>query len=210
MSGIKSYQHLKKYVDKKIIFSNSPINEWQFQANTIDLRLGSVAYRVRSSFISFTSSVKDKIDELLMYQLNLENGAILEKGCVYIIPLQEKLCLPNDIYGKTNPKSSTGRLDIFTRIITDKNYKFNIIQKGYKGNLYVEVSPMSFAVKIRENDCLNQLRLIEGDNVRLSQSELVNLYKDIPLLYDEHGHSLPENDVILNDGIFMRIDISHN
>jgi dCTP deaminase len=209
MGGIQSYQHLKRFVDEKTIYSNSPFNDWQFQANTIDLRLGPVVYRVRSSFISFTKSVEDKINELLMYELNLQDGAILEKGCVYIIPLQEKLSLPPNIYGKTNPKSSTGRLDIFTRIITDYNYKFNVIQGGYSGNLYVEVSPMSFTIKVRENDSLNQLRLIDGDNVRLSQTELENLYDDTPLLYDDNGHDLPKKDVVFNDGLFMRIDLSH-
>ena len=190
MSGILSYQHLERYVSEKIIFSNNPIENWQFQANTIDLRLGPVAYRVRSSFISPTVRVEEKISELLMYKLSLQDGAILEKGCIYIIPLQEILCLPSNIFGKTNPKSSTGRLDIFTRIMTDYNYKFNVIQSGYSGNLYVEVSPMSFTIKVRENDSLNQLRLIDGNNSRISEAELEKLYDDIPLLYDDKGCKL--------------------
>lgn len=210
MSGIESYQQLKKFTNEKIITSEIPIYDWQFQANTIDLRLGPIAYRVRSSFISFSTSVEKKVNELLMYQLDLKEGAILEKGCVYIIPLLEKLFLPDHIYGKTNPKSSTGRLDIFTRIITDNNFKYNIIQNGYKGNLYVEVSPMSFGIKVRENDCLNQLRLIEGNDVRLSESELIDLYKKIPLLYDDEGCYLPVSEVTLNDGLFMRIDLLHS
>lgn len=209
MSGILSYQHLKEFVDKKVIFANDPINDWQFQPNTIDLRLGPVAYRVRSSFIPLTKRVEDRIDEFLMYKVDLKDGAILEKGCVYIIPLKEKLDLPPDIYGKTNPKSSTGRLDIFTRIITDHNYRFNTVRSGYSGNLYVEVSPMSFTIKVRENDSLNHLRLITGDNVRVSQREVEEMYDSVPLLYDDDGNPLPKGDVVFDEGLFMRIDLSH-
>ena len=210
MKGILSYQQLEQFVNEKRIISNRPIEKWQFQPNTIDLRLGSVACRVRSSFMSLTKNVEEKINENLMYTLSLKDGAILEKGCVYIIPLQERLNIPSHIYGKTNPKSSTGRLDIFTRIITDKNYRFNVIQPGYSGKLFVEVSPMSFTIKVRENDSLNQLRLIDGDDIRLSQNELEKFYDSFPLLYDKIGNPLPKNDVIFNYGLFLRIDLSHS
>ncbi len=210
MDGILSYQYLERLVKERKIYANEPIRRWQFQPNTIDLRLDKVAYKVVSRFISSTKKVQDKINSFLTCKIDLKKGAILEKDSIYIIPLKEKLDLTTEIYGKANPKSSTSRLDIFTTILTDFNNRINIVQSGYSGNLYLEVSPMSFTIRVRENDSLIQLRLIYGNSMRLMKKDLKDYHKNIPLLYDADGKPGSINDGNLNDGIFIRIDLSHS
>lgn len=207
--GILGYQHFKRFVKKKIISSKEPVEGWQFQPNTLDLRLGSIAYRVKSSFFSINDKVGDKIKELLMYEMDIEKGAILEKGSVYIIPLQECLDLPKYIHGKANAKSSIGRLDIFTRLITDSNNEYNLVKNGYFGNLYVEISPLSFNIKIRKNDSLIQLKLANSESIRLNREKLKQLYNETPLLFDNEGNSLPFDNATYENGLINRIDLFH-
>lgn len=210
MDGVLSYQIIKRYVTENKIYSKKKIEDWQIQPNTLDLRLGNIGYRVRTSFLSVDSAVSKKIGDYVMYEINLAQGAILEKGCVYVIPLMESLNLPNDIYGKTNPKSSVGRLDVFTRVISDANYRYNAISEGYQGKLYVEISPISFTIKVKEGDSINQLRLLKGNNVRLSDSELKAWYRKMPLLYNEKGKAIPLSKTIFSDGLHMRIDLKYS
>jgi len=125
----------------------------------LDLRLGEVAYRVRASFLPGPrTTVAKRIDELKLHEIALGDGAVLETSCVYIVPLLESLALPAHIAAAANPKSSTGRLDVFTRVITDESYRFDEISPGYHGPLYLEVVPLSFAIRVREDLALSQLR----------------------------------------------------
>ncbi|MBF0350869.1 MAG: 2'-deoxycytidine 5'-triphosphate deaminase [SAR324 cluster bacterium] len=211
MAGVLSSRQIQTLIQQGMIGSQTPFTSGQIQPNTLDLRLGAVCYRVRSSFLTRTARVEDKINELLMYELDLRQGAILEKGCVYIIPLQEMMNLPEHIHGRTNPKSSTGRLDIFTRVISDYDYRFNYVAPGYHGKLYVEVSPMSFTIEVHSGDSLNQLRLVNEHSLRLDENEIREYYKKFPLLYDDHGNAVPENNVdIGDDGLFLSIDLSQS
>src|SRR6185295_16227289 len=117
----------------------------QIQPASLDLRLGAVAYRVRASFLPGPrTTVAERIDRLKLHEIELGNGAVLETGCVYIVPLIESLALPDDIAAAANPKSSTGRLDVFTRVIADKTRGFDRIVAGYHGPLYAEISPRTF------------------------------------------------------------------
>ncbi|HEY5648048.1 MAG TPA: 2'-deoxycytidine 5'-triphosphate deaminase, partial [Nitrospiria bacterium] len=127
------------------------------------LRLGPVAYRVRASFLpGKDATVMEGISGLVMHEIDLSSPAVMEKGCVYIVPLMEELNLPDEIFGKANPKSTTGRLDVFTRLITDYGEEFERVPAGYKGKLYAEVVPRTFSILVREGTKLNQLRLIDG------------------------------------------------
>ncbi len=207
MGSIYSYQTIKKFCENGIIYSSSEIENVQFQPNTLDLRLSNIAYRVRSSFLTRQKTVREKIKEHSMYEIDISKGAILEKGCVYIIPLQEKLNLPKEIFGKTNPKSSTGRLDIFTRVITDYNFRFNYIETGYCGELFLEIAPMSFTISVEEGDSLCQLRLMSGSDISLSDSELRNFYKTNPFLFSENGVVLESTDVSISNGVFLSVDL---
>ncbi len=134
----------------------------QVQPASLDLRLGDVAYRVRASFLPGTTTVAERIDELKLHEFALTDGAVLETGCVYIVPLQESLALPDDIAAAANPKSSTGRLDVFTRVIADETRGFDQIEAGYHGPLYAEISPRTFPVLVREGSRLSQIRFRYG------------------------------------------------
>ena len=162
--GILPSQELNSAIEKRFLFSNQGIPSDQIQPASVDLRLGTVAYRVRASFLpGILATVEDKLENMTMHKIDLKNGAVLEKGCVYIVPVQENLALPMDISGMANPKSSTGRLDIFTRVITDKATEFDRIEAGYKGPLYVEISPLTFSVFVHTGSRLSQLRLRRGN-----------------------------------------------
>ena len=162
--GVLPLQALEKMVAAGAIRSRNPILAEQIQPSSLDLRLGAEAYRVRASFLAAGSAtVTSKLDQYRLHTIDLTRPAVLEKGCVYIVPLQEELALPDTISGKANPKSSTGRLDIFTRLITDEGRQFEIVPRGYKGRLYAEVVPRTFSIVVREGERLSQLRLFQGD-----------------------------------------------
>src|SRR5688572_17968644 len=149
--------------DAGAILPAYPFIEAQIQPASLDLRLGDVAYRVRASFLpGRNATVMQKLEEFGSTRIDLSQGAILEKGSVYIVPLMEHLQLKAEISGLCNPKSSTGRLNIFTRVITDNAIEFERIRRGYRGPLYAEISPCAFSVVVRAGSRLNQLRLRRG------------------------------------------------
>src|SRR5260370_33385631 len=134
----------------------------QIQPASLDLRLGDIAYRVRASFLPGHTTVAERLEHLKMHEIALGDGAVLETGAVYIVPLIESLALPPGIAAAANPKSSTGRLDVFTRVITDRARGFDRIEAGYHGPLYAEISPKTFPVLVREGSRLSQLPLRRG------------------------------------------------
>jgi dCTP deaminase len=161
-NGVLPSQALEKMISSGAVHARTAFLPEQVQPSSIDLRLGSEAYRVRASFLAAgTATVTSKLERYRLHTLDLSRPAVLEKGCVYIVPLQEELALPPGISGKANPKSSTGRLDIFTRLITDEGRRFEIVPAGYKGRLYAEVVPRTFSVVVRQGDRLSQLRLFQ-------------------------------------------------
>jgi len=172
----------------------------QIQPASLDLRLGEVAYRVRASFLPGPrTTVAERIDELKLHEITLGDGAVLETGCVYIVPLMESLALPEDIAAAANPKSSTGRLDVFTRVIADGTRRFDMIGAGYHGPLYAEISPKTFPVLLREGSRLSQVRFRTGDAV-LSDGELGAL----------HGKErlVDTDDADLTGGVALSVDLS--
>ncbi len=182
-----------------------PLEERQFQSASLDLRLGRVAYRMRSSFLPGQETVQQKLDVLTMYDIPLAPSAILERGHVYLIPLLERLQLPSHISAKANPKSSTGRLDIFTRVITDAHSRFDDVRPGYQGQLYLEVFSRSFTIKVHYGLSLNQLRLFVGDST-VDDATLRRLHQETPLLYDDQNRPIPCAEIHVDNGLFMGID----
>jgi dCTP deaminase len=181
-TGILPYQALKELIRNKEIRASAEFTEAQIQPASIDLRLGSVAYRVRASFLpgeGFT--VRQKIDLFGMHKINLSAGAVLETGCVYIVPLLEYVALSSRISGLANPKSSVGRLDIFTRLITDYATEFDRIPAGYEGPLYAEISPRTFSIVVRQGSRLSQLRIRRGSPA-YSDAELFRLQEQLQLV----------------------------
>ncbi|MGZ8259243.1 MAG: 2'-deoxycytidine 5'-triphosphate deaminase [Caldimonas sp.] len=161
-TGIVPSQDLRAMVLRKEIFALEPITDDQFQPASLDLRLGATAYRVRASFLPGKGTVKAKLDELAMHAMDISAGGVLEKGCVYILPLLEGLDLRHRTSAMGNPKSSTGRLDVFTRLITDGGTAFDQVREQYSGMLYAEVSPRTFSVLVRKGSRLSQLRMRRG------------------------------------------------
>src|SRR5262249_20169373 len=149
----------------------------QVQPASLDLRLGDVAYRVRASFLPGPrTTVAERIDDLKLHEINLSDGAVLATGCVYIVPLIERLALPPSVSASANPKSSTGRLDVFTRVIVDRARGFDQIGTGYHGPLYAEISPRTFPVLVREGTRLSQMRFRRGD-AQLDAAALAELHE---------------------------------
>ena len=156
-------QVIRQLVSKGIIRGQEVIVEDQIQPASIDLRLGSTAYRIRASFLpGHKANVEEKIPEFAMHEIDLHNSAVLEKGCVYLVRLMESLDLEKDLTALANPKSSIGRLDIFTRLITNHSAEFDRVECGYNGPLYAEIAPLTFSIVVRKGDRLSQLRLKKG------------------------------------------------
>ena len=170
----------------------------QIQPASLDLRLGATAYRVRASFLPRHTTVAERIEQLKLHEIALGDGAVLETGCVYIVPLLESLALPSDIAAAANPKSSTGRLDVFTRVITDNARGFDRIEPGYHGPLYAEISPKTFPVLVREGTRLSQLRLRRG-HAALTAQELGALHARERLVNSE--------DADFEGGISVSVDL---
>ena len=163
MGGVLPSQDIRRLVSKGSIRGIEAIVEEQIQPASLDLRLSSKAYRIRASFLPGRSAnVEEKIAEFAMHEIDLQNGAVLEKGCVYLVQLMESLDLDKSTTALANPKSSVGRLDIFTRLITNHSGEFDRVQAGYRGPLYAEVAPLTFSVVVRKGDRLSQLRLKHG------------------------------------------------
>lgn len=163
-NGILPAQALEQLIAQKALLGEPPIEAAQIQPASLDLRLGLKAWRIRASFLPGAGArVEDKLDEVFMHEIDLEPGAVLETGCVYLVPLMESLALPAEFAASANPKSSTGRIDVFTRLITDGATEFDRVEAGYKGPLYAEISPRTFSVLVRPGSRLNQLRLRTGD-----------------------------------------------
>ena len=203
-AGILPAQDYRRFVAERRIAAPVPIEDAQIQPASIDLRLGKVAYRVAAGFMPGAHArVADKLKLLSMHELDLVGGAVLERGCVYIIPLLETLDLPKDVAGSANPKSTTGRLDIFTRLLCDGGREFEKVPAGYKGPLYLEVSPRTFSILARTGQALNQLRLRRG-SPRFSDKDLAALDKRLGLVYAPDSN---RERAQIGQGLWISIDL---
>ena len=198
MSGVLPDQSIQKMIDSATISAQPPILSEQIQPASLDLRLGNTAWRVRASFLSGEErQLADRLKDFEMHEIDLRQGTVLEKGCVYVLPLMESLDLPDDIQAVANAKSSTGRLDLLTRVITDHGTEFDRIRLGYKGPLYAEICPRSFSVLVRPGMRLNQIRFRQGQAI-LSDSELSDLHASDHLVSGE---------AVISDGLGFSVDL---
>ncbi|TCS66951.1 2'-deoxycytidine 5'-triphosphate deaminase [Primorskyibacter sedentarius] len=198
MTGVLSSQQIQAMIGKAEIAAESDFVEGQVQPASLDLRLGNVAYRVRASFLAGQGrAVTDRIDEFKMHEIDLSGGAVLEKGCVYVVPLMERLALPDHVQAVANAKSSTGRLDLLTRAITDGGTEFDRIPGGYNGPLYAEICPRSFSVLVRPGMRLNQIRFRTGHAV-LDDEDLRALHDTAPLV---------DCEPVIDEGLGFSVDL---
>jgi dCTP deaminase len=203
-TGILPDRDIAKLIEGGRISAEGGVDMSQLQPASLDLRLGTTAWRVRASFLpGKASTVQAKIDRLKMHQIDLTKPVVLEKGCVYIAELMEELKLPADIAGYANPKSSTGRLDIFTRLITDCGAEFEGVAAGYKGKLYVEIMPHTFSVLAQQGTRLNQIRFVRG-NPPPSDAKLTELDQTLKLVYSDSDGPLP---AIIKNGLWISVDL---
>ena len=195
-AGILINKQIGELVDQGAILFGKPLAEDQIQPASLDLRLGEKVWRMKSSFLlKEGGGVEDKLADMAMHAISLEDGAVLEKGCVYMAKLEEHLALPDSIGGVANPKSSTGRLDVFTRLVTDGATEFDTVGRGYKGPLYAEISPQTFSILVRRGSRLSQLRLRQGE-AHLEKSDIKQIQDATKLAYD------------IQKGIPLSIDLS--
>jgi dCTP deaminase len=184
------------------------IPDENIQPARLDLRLGDKAYRMRCSFLPGRQAVLEKAKGYVIDEVSLRGeGAVLETKRPYLIPLTEELQLPANLRGKANPKSSTGRSDVFTRLITDRSDRFDEIAPGYSGKLYLEVVPLSFPIRVRENLCLNQLRLSIG-RATLSDDEIRAFHEEQTPLLCLNGRPVPTEKLSLSDGMSLTLDLA--
>ncbi|MFD1914368.1 2'-deoxycytidine 5'-triphosphate deaminase [Halodurantibacterium flavum] len=196
--GVLPVQALQGMVTRGEILTDAPLAEGQVQPASLDLRLGKTAYRVRASFLAGAGrKIADRLAEFEMHQVDLTGGAVLEKGCVYLVPLLESLALPHDVQAVANAKSSTGRLDLLTRTIIDGGTEFDRIPAGYHGPLYAEICPRSFSVLVRTGMRLNQIRFRRGQSI-LTDAELRSLHDRSRLVSGE---------AVISDGLGFSVDL---
>jgi dCTP deaminase len=203
--GILSSQEILDLIENNIINSDQEIDKDIIQPASIDLRLGQKAWRVPASFLPGKSNkVSTRLKDLAMHEFSLLDGAVLECGCVYIVKLLENVSLTSDLIGLANPKSSTGRLDLFTRLIVDEAQEFEEVPPGYEGPLYIEISPRSFSVLVRTGSRLNQLRLRRG-NSYTSDKEMEILQEHVGLVRNQDNSDLPDK---IKNGVPLSVDLS--
>ncbi len=208
LGGVLPAQCLRAAIEREWLTAGPwRIPSASVQPASIDLRLGERAWALRCSFLpDSNSTVEQKIEGLAFEQIDLRDGATLERDRPYLVPLIEELRLPEEVRAKTNPKSSTGRLDVFTRVLTDRSHRFDEIAAGYHGKLYLEVVPRTFAIRVKTGLALNQVRLIDGDG-RLTDEQLLELHSRMPLLFRD-SLALSQDSLSVGDGLFLSLDAS--
>ena len=197
-TGVLSDKQIKQMVAEGAIGASSPILNSQIQPASLDLRLGDKAFRVRASFLpGKTNSVSTRLEELTMHEITLTGGAVLEKGCVYVVPLMEQLNLPQGMTGAASAKSSIGRLDLMTRVITDQGVEFDRIPEGYVGPLYAEICPQSFSVVTQPGQLLTQV-IFRNGRTFLSDDELYEVHQRTPIV---------SGTPMISDGLGFSVDL---
>ncbi|GAA6187290.1 2'-deoxycytidine 5'-triphosphate deaminase [Litorivita sp. NS0012-18] len=198
MTGVLASQQIQSLIDQGALKGNPAIDPAQVQPASLDLRLGTRAWRVRASFLAGEGrSVAQRLGEFEMHQVDLTHGAVLEKGCVYVVPLMESLDLPEGLQAVANAKSSTGRLDLLTRLITDSGTEFDRIAQGYSGPLYAEICPRSFSVLVRPGMRLNQIRFRDGQAI-VDDAALRALHAQMPLV---------DGEAVIDEGLGFSVDL---
>jgi len=205
-AGLLARQQIEDLIAAGVVRAAVPVVPSQIQPASLDLRLGAAAYRVRASFLPGRErTVAEQLDAFQYHRIDLDGGAVLEKGCVYVVELQERLRLPEDISAFANPKSSTGRIDVFTRLITDRGEVFDAVRGGYDGPLYAEISPRSFSIRVRTGSRLSQLRFraqgggAAAHELRLPDRELEARHRRQPLV---------DGPALIRSGLVVRINLA--
>ncbi len=200
-TGVLPAQCIRAFIERGLIKAEIPLDPGQIQPASLDLRLGARAWRVRASFLPGRGRrVLERLADFRMHEMDLTAGAVLEKGCVYLIPLVESLALPQGVSAVANAKSSTGRLDVLTRLVTDSGTEFDRVPAGYHGPLWAEICPRSFSILVRPGQRLNQIRFRMGNAV-VSDQELAALQAAVGLVTG------PGVEAVIDQGLAFSVDL---
>jgi len=206
LSGPFTYNDYKKFVNSKIIFSKN-FKQNQLQPSSIDLSLSKECYEISSSFLSPNSKVRNKLNNFINKKINLQNGYIFKKNITYLVKLNEELKLTKKIFGKCNPKSSTGRLDIFCRTIIDFCDEYEKIPYGYNGEIFLEITSQAFNIKFTQGDSLNQLRLVNYKNNILNDKKLLSCHNKYPIIFDKFNSPIGP---VVSKGLKISVDLTNS
>ena len=208
-AGVLPSQRIEDAIKSGWIYSDhGEIPASNIQPASLDLRLGDTAYRLRCSFLPDGKPVEEKLKRYQMGTIDLRGeGGVLDQNRPYLVPLLEELDLPSRVRAKANPKSSTGRLDVFTRVITDRGVLFDEVEPGYKGRLYLEVVPRTFTIQVRSGLTLNQLRMTVGESASLADSQIRELHRKATLLFRD-GSPLSPDQISTSNGLFLGLHLS--
>jgi len=205
--GVLPRQSLKELLAGEVIGSQWTFQDSQLQPASLDLRLGERGYRIRSSFLpDARKSITDKLPDFAMYDLDLRDPCILEPNATYLIELMETLRLPTGLRARANSRSSTGRVDVFTRVVVDGYSQFDEIPPGYAGPLYLEVFSRAHLLKLERGMSLNQIRFFSGQAV-CSDDEIRALHETTKLVFDEDGAPLRSPHVA--EGLFLHVALTN-
>ncbi len=206
MGGILVSQTLRSFIESGAIQALRPIRDGQIQPSSLDLRLGARVWQLQCSFLPGSEGIERKLGRLATTSLRLDANepVVLHQGGVYLAEIEEVLELPDGVWGRANPKSSTGRLDVFVRLLTETGYAFDTVPEGYQGRLFLEITPQSFHVSVRRGDTLGQLRLARG-RPQLSTDELDRVQKTRPVCLWSDGSPAPVSDQ--PPGVILSVDL---
>ncbi len=208
-TGILPSQSLRALIDSGEIKAAPDIEPDQIQPASLDLRLGKVAYRIRASFLPGpNATVREKLAELKFHEIDLTRGAVLEAGCVYLVPLIEQLDLRATIAAFANPKSSIGRIDVFTRLIADRQNSFDAVEEGYSGPLFAEICPRTFSIKVRYGSRLSQIRFLRRIGQQLNADERPGRVRDRALREIHSSVPLVEGEAAIREGLNLRVSLT--
>jgi dCTP deaminase len=206
--GIMPSQWIGEAIARGVIRAAPAVTPAQIQPNSLDLRLDRVAYRVQCSFLPGAEGLQKKLNRFKWYDIPLaESGTVLERNQVYLIPLTEELDLPEHVSVRANPKSTTGRLDLFTRLVSETGTVFDEVPAGYRGRLYLEVVPRSFAIIARPGDCLAQMRFQHG-NPQFTDAETATLMDETEIVLSHTKQPMRSRELRISSGIFLSVRLS--
>ena len=207
-SGIMPSQWIEEAIVRGMVRASPPVGPEQIQPNSLDLRLDRLAYRVQCSFLPGAEGLQRKLSRFKWYDLPLSDaGTVLERNQVYLIPLTEQLSLPSYVSVRANPKSTTGRLDVFTRLVSETGSVFDEVPAGYSGRLYLEVVPRSFAILVRPGDSLAQVRF-QHDNAQFTDTETADIIDHADIIFSHLKQPLRSTDLRISSGLFLSVRLS--
>lgn len=205
--GILTHVEIDDLIATKAVTAALDFALGQVQPTSLDLRLGARAHRIRAGFLPTRSTVAERLSDLTLFEFSLENGAVLEPGHIYLVPLEETFALPAGVAARCNPKSSTGRIDVFTRVITDHAERFDDIPAGYSGRLYLEIVPMSFPIKVRRGSRMNQARFMRG-NTAIDDAEHRVAHGRDRLVHHADGRPFDAAELLVDGGFNLGLSLA--